>query len=358
MPKRSIVALIPTKNEAWIIGRALACASLWADHIVVADQGSYDSTREIARSFPKVILLDNSNADFSEIDRQRLMIDAARTIPGDKVLVAIDADEILSANVVESDAWRNAVDASPGTVIAFAKLDLYPIPDTYCLHSVEDRGAYLPFAYIDDGAAHDGGIIHTTRIPQPDNAPTVQLDDIVLLHYSMCNMRRFESKDRWYACFDRSTFPQKSIVSIHRSNDWVDRLRAGFRVRPTRTEWFDAYERAGIDVRGVDWETGSGMGWFWWDFDILRMFQRYGIDTFAMLDLWSVDWEAARQDGTARGFDGLPQSPIRPPRRMADILFRQTLIRARKIRGRRYVDGALRRVERILYFKSREAAGK
>jgi len=351
MTQRSIIVLIPTKNEAWILERVLASTSLWADYIIVADQGSSDSTREIASAFPKVILLDNTNSEFSEVDRQRLMIDAARSIPGQHVLVALDADEILSANVIDSREWKNAINAPPGTVISFAKLDLHPTPDTYCLHSVHDRKAYIPFAYVDDGAEHEGETIHTTRIPKPEGAPVLHLDEIVLLHYSMCNMPRFRSKDRWYACFDRVNKPTKGIVIIHRESDWVERLQSGFNIRPTRPEWFDAYEQAGIDMHGTDWKTDPRTARFWWDFDILRMFKRHGVDTFARLDLWSVDWEAVRQEGIALGIEGLPEEPLRRPRRVSDILFRQTLIRARKSRFRLVIDRVMHRIERGLFIK-------
>ena len=44
----TVIALAPVRNEAWILERYLRCAALWADHVVVADQGSDDGCREIA----------------------------------------------------------------------------------------------------------------------------------------------------------------------------------------------------------------------------------------------------------------------------------------------------------------------
>ena len=48
--------------------------------------------------YPKVILIDNDNPDFNEADRQKLLIDRARQIDGDKILFGLDADEIFTAN--------------------------------------------------------------------------------------------------------------------------------------------------------------------------------------------------------------------------------------------------------------------
>jgi len=349
-PRRSIVALIPTKNEAWILDRTLACTSLWADYIIVADQGSDDNTREIAGNYPKVTLLVNPGPTFSESDRQRLLIDAARAIPGEHVLVALDADEILSANVLDDPEWRSAVSAPLGTIITFSKVELHPTPRTYCLSSAEDRDKYLPFGYVDDGANHESQLIHAPRVPTPENAPVIQLRNVTVLHYGLCNMARFQSKDRWYACFNRIQFPHKSIVAIHREADWFDRTKAGFNVRPSSPEWFLGYEQVGIDVCGVEagWKLTSDTR-FWWDWDILRMFEVHGVAPFAMLDIWTVDWEAVRMQGITLGIDGLPPSPIVQPRRITDNLFRHILIFARKTSVRRYVDGAMRRVEKILY---------
>ena len=52
----TIFCLMPVKNEEWIIERSLSSASIWADKIIVSDQGSTDRTVEIARRFPKVTL--------------------------------------------------------------------------------------------------------------------------------------------------------------------------------------------------------------------------------------------------------------------------------------------------------------
>ena len=79
MKTPQIICLTPVKNEAWILERFLECASLWADQIIIADQGSDDGSREIARSFNKVQLIENSAKVFNEPERQKLLIEAARS---------------------------------------------------------------------------------------------------------------------------------------------------------------------------------------------------------------------------------------------------------------------------------------
>src|SRR5437667_3161139 len=96
----TIICLTPVKNEAWILDRFLQCASLWADHIIVADQCSEDESREIVGRHPKVILIENPSPVYDEGARQKLLLEAARRIPGKRLLIALDADEMLTAN------WR------------------------------------------------------------------------------------------------------------------------------------------------------------------------------------------------------------------------------------------------------------
>ena len=45
----TVIVICAVRNEAWILPRFLAVASHIADHIIVADQGSTDGSRDICR---------------------------------------------------------------------------------------------------------------------------------------------------------------------------------------------------------------------------------------------------------------------------------------------------------------------
>jgi hypothetical protein len=106
--KPIFICMTPVRNEAWVLHAFLKATSLWADYIIIADQISTDGSREIALSYPKVILIDNNNPDYDEASRQKLLIDKAREIEGDKILFGLDADEVFSANFSETDDWQNS----------------------------------------------------------------------------------------------------------------------------------------------------------------------------------------------------------------------------------------------------------
>ena len=278
----TLFCLTPVKNEAWILERFLACASTWADHIVVADQGSTDGSIEIAQAHPKVTLVHNASPSYDEGARQRLLIDTARGIAASerRVFLALDADEFLSANWTESEEWARARSAVPGTVLTFHWMNVAP---------AVERGwpspEPIPFGFVDDGALHRGEAIHSQRLPAPEGAPTVLFRDLVVLHYQYTDWDRMRSKQRWYQCWERLRYPEKRPVTLYRQYHHMD--AAVRTARPLLPEWLAGYERAGIDMRTVE-----SAPYYWWDEDLIDLFHAHGVEPFRRLNVWDVDWSA------------------------------------------------------------------
>jgi glycosyltransferase involved in cell wall biosynthesis len=174
----------PVRNEAWILERFLRAAELWADDIIVADQGSTDGTREIAGRFAKVRLVENTTPAYDEGARQRLLLAAARDLPGARVIVALDADEALAAGTWETDEWTAALSSPPGTVLRFEWVNLL---GGECAHIGAEA---VPFGFVDDGAEHTGSTIHSTRVPVPENALVRDLRGVKVLHLQFTDWSR------------------------------------------------------------------------------------------------------------------------------------------------------------------------
>ena len=68
-----IIALMPVRNEAWVLPHSLACLSAFCDVVLVNDQNSEDESREICRTFPKVVLLESSERLICEEARWQLL---------------------------------------------------------------------------------------------------------------------------------------------------------------------------------------------------------------------------------------------------------------------------------------------
>jgi Glycosyl transferase family 2 len=280
-----LICVTPARNEAWIIERFLQAAELWADHVVLADQGSTDETVAIARQFNKVEVVRNPARAYDEGARQRLLLAAARQFPGPRVIIALDADEFLTPNWTGSDEWREAISAPPGTVLRFDWVNVLP-----------DGGrAWIPpgklaLGFVDDGRDHDGPKIHATRIPVAPDAPARDLREVKVLHWQYTDWPRMKSKQRWYQCWERVHHPRKRPVQIYRQYHRMDAFPPE-QIQPVDASWIGEYARVGIDLKPT-----PSPGPFWWDAEVLRWITEHGVSEFARLDLWDADWhEVARQ---------------------------------------------------------------
>jgi len=300
MEKPKIICVTPIKNEAWILDRFIQCASLWADHIIIADQNSTDGSQEIARQYPKVTLIENPSPVYDEGARQTLLLNAARQIPGDRLIIALDADEMLTANWLTSSEWRQILQAPKGTVLYFQWVNVMPECASGWL--CEDK---LPLGFVDDDSDHSGQAIHSKRIPLPEKAPSIKLQDVRVLHYQYTDWDRMESKQRWYQCWERLNNPTKRPIQIYRQYRQMYGVDPS-EVQPLRPEWL-----AGYVEQGVDMTTVHPCAFYHWDRELLNFFSKYGVDRFRKLDVWQVDWQEISQ---LMGYEWQQMEPLADPR--------------------------------------------
>jgi len=306
-----VVVVTPVRNEAWILDRFLAVASRFAERIIVADQRSTDDSRAICARYPKCTVVDNPTDEFNEGARQLLLIRQARAlVPPPRIILALDADEILAANAVQAPGWRTMLEAPPGTIVCVERVDLYGTPDRSMRH---DR--LTPLGYVDDGVAHTPRDMHSVRVPIPDYAQRLLLRDVTVLHYAALRPRALASKLRWYSVLEnvRGTCP------------WVFKRRLRYamhvnftgaaRIESSAEEWFRGWEAVGIDMRTVVDDL-----YHWYDVDVLRFFREYGTRKFWLDDIWDFDWEACRQDAKRRNLFGIPDAVHPPPRALVEAM--------------------------------------
>jgi hypothetical protein len=276
------LALTPTRNESWIIERFLGAAKMWADYVVVADQGSTDGTFEIAQQASRVLALVNNFPAYDELQRQRLLLQHARTFAGRRVLIALDADEALSANSLYSHDWDRIAAAVPGTVLRFRWVNILP----------GFKQAWIPpepraFGLIDDGALHSGSRIHSPRLPFRSDAPVLDLEDIVVLHFQYVIWARMESKQRWYQAWEHTKHQRSGSLDIYRQ---YHHMHGGWdrkEIHALRPEWLEGYDRYGIDFRTVACEQLT-----WWDKEVAAMLREHGTHYFRRIAIWDTDWTA------------------------------------------------------------------
>lgn len=311
--KIKIICLTPIKNESWLLDNFLRAASVWADYIIIADQMSSDGSREIAKKYKKVILIDNNSIDYSEIDRQNILINEARKIDGPKLLITLDADEFFTPNCQKSFEWKKMLSAPEGTVFQFFWANLCP--------DMKNMWSVGPFSWalVDDGKTqHKGSKIHNARIPLPENGNPVLINDIKVMHFQYTSWHRMESKHRWYQCYERINFPQKNPIDIFRTYHHMYAIPKN-NIKSIPQIWFDDYKKMGIDINLIIKEKK-----FYWDEKVLNYFDEFGFNFFRKEFIWNIDWNEVAKTW------GLKNNGIKDPRNLFDKFVHFYLFKTQK----------------------------
>ena len=289
----TVVCVTPVKNEAWILERFLQAASSWADHIVVADQGSTDGSREIVAGFEKARLVDNPNPSYDEGARQRLLLEEARGVPGRRLIFALDADEALAADALDAAEWRALLHAPEGTVARFDWVNVLPGFERCWI-----PGEKVPFAFVDDGSSHNGERIHSTRVPVGRSSEIVDIEHVKVLHLQHVARRRMEGKQRWYQCWEALNHREKRPIQIYRQYHRMDAFPEE-ELHPVEESWLGGY-----DLRSLEDDGGH------WDAEVVAWLEEHGPDAFRRLAIWDIDW----QDAARRAGFEVPTDRLRDPR--------------------------------------------
>lgn len=277
----AIVVLTPLKNDAWILRRFLEVTSVFADRIVVSNEGAAYGSLALCAEFEKVTVIDNPSDDWDEGQRQELLLRTARElVPLPRLLLALDTDEILAANAMTSRGWQAMLAAVPGTVLFFEKPDLY-LSAASCMRRPLDFAG----GFVDDGVAElRGRPLHSPRLPMPDGAPHMTLGDVKFLHYSLVRPEAQKAEARMYAALE-NVLGTKTLWQRRRAYSARRVLRPATPIEPTPREWFTAWES-----RGIDMTTIRDLQPYWQDVTTLDLLLEYGPRRFWLDDLWEKDW--------------------------------------------------------------------
>jgi hypothetical protein len=307
-----LVVLTPVRNEAWILPRFLEITGRVADVIIILDQNSTDGSDVMCKAHPKAVVLKNKSDKYDEASRQKILIDAARNlVPGPRVLLALDADEIISADAPGSDDWERGMTAAPGTV--------WHIEKPTFLGGMDQVIRYpdgFPLGFVDDNSPHNPKLIHSVRVPMRDDSPVLKLDQIKALHYALLRPQAQSAKARMYAAVENLAGSRHLLARRQLYGSAKDYSKEG-PIEPTPRPWLDGWEKLGIDMGTVPDDPPH-----WQDFEMLRLFAKHGTTRFWLDDLWSQNWELFRQQALKRGITDVPTEPVRSPPMMLKWLMK------------------------------------
>jgi len=197
------IVLIPVKNEAWIIGNTLQNIAPHVDLVIIADQQSTDTTREICSRFDNVHIIDNHGTTHNNSVRW-LLLEEARKYGEHNLIICIDADEVISPKAIEQ--MRSMVknkSAEPGDVFSFLWLQLWQDP----YHFMKEgpwKDNYKDIAFVDAPGKNEyrKDIVindHTSRVPDSKIGKRIT-SSYPLLHFHFLAWKRNQLKQAWYRC--------------------------------------------------------------------------------------------------------------------------------------------------------------
>ena len=302
MSKPIHIVMTPTRNEAWVIRAFLECNGLWADYIIIADQMSTDGTRDIILEYQKkwkntnltpqtvhnthqcqLIMIDNTNPEFNEAERQRILVAKAREVAAgrDTLLWGLDADEILPANWQETEDGKHIWNSIPGDVFCFKWAQLAPDKKHY------GDSVFYPWLFHDDGVEpHSTNVrnMHSMRIPYPkEEKQLYYVKDFRVLHCGLLDPMRIAAKNRFYQFVDwelnhRSPILLSRVYGVHRLENQINDIR--YDIEPKVIAFpFEFFSRI---------ELGAKHTWF--DDYVKERISKFPMEKLRKLDIWDEDF--------------------------------------------------------------------
>jgi len=318
MSKPTVIVLVCVKDDAWILPRFLETCSRFADAIVVIDESTgFDETRSIYKNYPKVILKCIDGKEIRFDIKRKMALDEARKIPAERrILIGLDADEIISADVLVSPEWQTVLEAPPRTLFSMQWVTLWRQTELHVKPEIRDdyifgeHGGYFRHIYVDDGLSplpETGRCgLHCDYVPF-DADRFVFLNDIVCLHYNYCNWPKFEAKQRLYRVLEKCE--SKLLTDWQIQSLYVVNYGIKFELAQSNPRWFTGWQDLGIDMTSCRLEKFTTA-----DLRVIRCIREHGTQLFANLDIWSMDWNAIIEMAVKKGMLEPGMSITRPPR--------------------------------------------
>lgn len=268
-----VITLVPVKNESWILRSSLNNFSSFSDHIIIADQNSSDSSLEIYREFSKVQVIQNNEEGHSNKVRW-ILLEEARKIPGNNLILCIDADEMISPQAVEY--IKSEIKDESAVAFQFNWIQLWKSTDKYRVDGVWKENKKV-IAFLDDRKVdYEKTFVindHTSRTPAIDKI--VDVSSYPLLHFQYVAWDQTQMKQAWYRCSELIAGKDPKKINLKYS---ITLETSKTKLLATPTQWL-----ADIDISNIQNPTSS------WHFDeIVQWFNQKGIEFFEPLQIWHI----------------------------------------------------------------------
>jgi hypothetical protein len=314
------IAIVPVKNEDWILEKTLTALSLFCDHIIVGDAGSWDKTRQIIDACPKAVFVNNTSPHMGSVNRRQLILNKAREFGEDNLIFVFDADEIPSANILaDKQFWNDVERLSPGQSIELEWMTLWKSIRQFRDDTSVWAHQYKPFIFRDDGITnYSPGDVHESKVPEGFGSEPNRNESIKVLHFHFVLWERMLAKQAYIRTRELLQYGRSPWFINFRYG--ITKEERGMVLRNAPKEWLNGYVQYGITLENL---LPSPV--YWYEVEVLRSFKQFGPEKFKWLDIWDIPWEQKRLSAADFGFDGIPEIKISDPRNIFIKIYHKLL---------------------------------
>ena len=281
-----LIATMPLRNEAWIVGLSSRVVLMWADHLVCLLHASTDRTAEIigqvAQEHPgRVTILTESDPTWREMDHRQRMLTTARGL-GATHIALTDADEVLTGDSLSGVRDRIA-GLHPTACFQTAMSCMWRSLDRYRIDGSTWAGRRdFVLAFADAPSLSWRPVLgydHHQRNPLGSRQGVTPVFGGVM-HLQWASWRRLTAKHAWYQMHERLRYPTKPVALIARTYARAPDER-GLRTAEVPASWWKPYRelRSHVDLDAEPWHEA----------ECCRLLELHGRSRFAGLNLHGVD---------------------------------------------------------------------
>ncbi len=318
MPK--IIVCIPARNDSWILPTVLGSVSMWADHIIVADENSWDGSDEVYKRFPKVQVVKFEPKEFNESNRRQVLLEAVRKYDGQNLVFGLDSDEMITAEILNPKVREFFISQmKPGMSAKLQWIMLWKNVRQYRYDPVPEwSDSWKNFVYWDDRKINFNNVkMHSSRAPESTLDNAITFKDFRVLHYTFADWPRMMAKHVYYLALEKTMGSKVHPYILNRKYRWFYfQPKTGMVINNIPDQWVKPFEQQGVPMKDFTPEN-----LYWYEEEVLQFFQKYGLKAFKHFNIWNMDWEAKRQAALKLGRPGIYGEKIISPQPWYDRLY-------------------------------------
>lgn len=284
-----LIALMPCRNEAWVLGLTARAALMWCDEVIALDHASTDRTAEILSEIHqeegRLHWFHVSDPQWDEMAHRQKLLGCAR-VSGATHIAIIDADEILTGNLI-GNIGRHVRGFSSDHILQFPLYNLRGSINRYHANGLWGCRT-VSVAFADSPELHWGGDRFHHREPMGRRltgyCPISQGAGGVL-HLWGCSERRLKAKHDLYKVTERIRWPDKDVRDIDFT--YSQAFKGSIREDPSKwtfaetpAAWWEPYAHL-MKYLDVDAEP-------WQEAETRRLVEEHGREYFKGLTLFSA----------------------------------------------------------------------